>query len=155
MLQDKKVFEIQVYKTSEEEYYEKMTNYIAEKNRDDNPQFEEYLRNKFGGDWDYNEIVGHVKIYITGRKIKCEYWETDKKVRVGSRTKTFVKISDKYCESQIFKGQSNDELKSVITECIEQVKKIITTRIKTAYVDTEIFDTQVEHIDWIYILNGK
>ncbi len=155
MLKEKNLFKIPVYKISEEEYYEKMANYIAKNNPDDNPQFEHHLRKKFGGDWEYNEIVGHIKIYIIGTKIKCEYWETDKKVRVGSRTKTFIKISDRYCESQIFKWQSNDELKSVIIECIEQVKKIVTTRIKTAYVDTEIFDILVEHIDWNYILNGK
>lgn len=44
MLQEKKLFEIPVYKISEREYYKKMTNYIVENNPDDNSHFGQYLR---------------------------------------------------------------------------------------------------------------
>ena len=84
MLKIIELFEIPIYRVSEDIYYEKLREYIA--NNTTEYTSDSYLKKKFGGDWIYNEVIGYFKFYrYDKRQIRCEYWETDASNKVKTR----------------------------------------------------------------------
>ena len=51
----------------------KLKKEFYEKNPNNKIFFEEHLSNYFGGIWEYNEIIGYIKLYSIGNQIRGEY----------------------------------------------------------------------------------
>ena len=63
-----------VYRLTEEKYNQEMRAYISEKNPG-GLLSSNYLKDKYGGEWGYNEIIGFLLFYRYGEnKIRCEYF---------------------------------------------------------------------------------
>lgn len=129
MLKTKYLFELHVYRLSEDRYYSAMEEYIDKVNSNIQlPMDSGYLRNKYGGDWQYNEIIGFLKFYQYGaNQIRCEYWETDSSRKVKTRKKQFIQKSDSYCERKFSKGDTNANLaavmKNMASDCEVRLKR--------------------------------
>jgi len=151
MLTYKNLFEISVYRLSENSYYDKMNDHIAHTNQDkEYPIDEGFLRKQFGGDWRYNEIIGFLRFYRCGQdQIRCEYWETDAKKKVRTRKKLFSQISDSYCTERFSRNSSNEELAKTMKNAVEHCEN----RLKNRTLDRELFDTTVDLIDWKVLLS--
>jgi hypothetical protein len=147
----KNLFEIPVYRLAENEYYQKMSAHISEVNTGaEYPTDENYLRAQYGGDWQYNEIIGFLRFYRYGaRQIRCEYWETGAKRKVLTRKKVFVKISDSYCKESFSKSASSLELANTMKRAVEHCG----SRLKNRILDLRLFDSIVNYIDWKSLLN--
>ncbi len=105
--------DVPVYRLSRDRYYKEMDQYIEKSMYRDpqNPdttmkefherkpemkiQFREHLRNSYGGAWNYNEIIGYIRLYFLGSQIRGEYWETKTKRKVRSRKKVFPLCQDR------------------------------------------------------------
>ncbi len=48
----------------------------------------EHLNNKYGGTWEFNEVIGHIKLHFLGNQIRGEYWKVNAKRIVKTRSKT-------------------------------------------------------------------
>jgi hypothetical protein len=92
LLTCKNLFEVPVYRLEESAYYNKMFAHIKKVNaKNEYPINECYLRKEYGGDWRYNEIIGFLRFYRYGSsQIRCEYWETDAKIKVLTRKNNLV-----------------------------------------------------------------
>ncbi len=152
MLKTKYLFEIQVYRVNETAYYDAMDEHINEINSDmEFPVNTEYLRDKFGGDWQYNEIIGFLKFYQYGaNQIRCEYWETAAVRKVKTRKKQFIKISDSYCRVLFWRNDTNAKLASVMKIAVEHCEVRLTK--KKRYLDKELFNNTADNIAWKNIL---
>lgn len=149
----KDLFEIPVYRLSKDKYYQKMETFIkAELLSIDDPAIKmkltSSLRDKYGGNWEYNEIIGYLKLYKWGSKLRVYYYETNSKRKVKTRKKNFVKISDKYADRQIYATWTNNELIKEIKGIISQCEDILKSDNKNFYLDRTIFDSLVDKIDW-------
>ena len=148
ILTTKYLFEIKVYRLKETDYYDAMNKHIDKINSNmQTPMDTGYLRKQYGGDWQYNEIIGFLKFYQYGaNQIRCEYWETDSPRKVKTRQKQFIQISDSYCREPFFKNDTNANLaktmKSAVEHCEIRLKK------KKRYIDKESFNSTVDHISW-------
>ena len=155
MIIEKDLFEIPVYRILEERYYKEMREYIEKIKKEFDERFlnesyvNKYSRKKFGGSWDYNEIIGYLKIYRWGSQIRVYHWETDSKRKVRKGRKRFRQVADNYCCYPIYKND-DDNIKfiKIMKEVVEQCKDIIKERNKKFYVDTRIFDSVVDYINW-------
>lgn len=151
MLTYKYLFELAVYRLSEDSYYEQMRSHISQTNHDkDYPVDESYLRKEYGGDWRYNEIIGFLRFYQYGQnQIRCEYWETDAKKKVRTRKKQYFQVSDSYCTKRFSLNSPNEELANTMKSAVEHCEQ----RLKRRVLDRELFDATVDLIDWKALLN--
>jgi outer membrane lipoprotein-sorting protein len=138
LLHNKLLFELPVYRKNE-------TSYLQD--------FETYKKtiaysvtiDDFGGSWEYNEIIGYLKFYISGKtQIRVEYKETYAKRKVKTKKKTFILNSDSFCVRAIFKNMDNLSLIKLIRECIEHCK----IRLPKRYINTTFIDNTLDHTDW-------
>lgn len=148
MLKTKYILELHVYRLKESDYYDAMMKHIDSINsKMEIPMNIDYLRKQYGGDWQYNEIIGFLKFYQYGvNQIRCEYWETDSSHKVKTRKKQFIQISDSYCVELFTKNDANDNLakamKSAVEHCEIRLKK------KNRHIDKEIFSNTVDYVSW-------
>lgn len=145
MLLCKKVlFELPVYRLSKEKYYAEFSAY-KEKHKSSNIN-DSYLLGVFGGAWEYNEIVGFLKFYLSGNtQIRCVYTETDAKRKVKTRKKIFIETSHSYCTREINRKKSNDAILKILEECISHCEERLPVG---RFIDRSIFDSVFKYTDW-------
>tara|TARA_R110001583_G_scaffold159747_1_gene311608 strand:+ start:4673 stop:5122 length:450 start_codon:yes stop_codon:yes gene_type:complete len=148
MFKPKELFEIPIYRVSEETYYEKLRGYIVENTTEYSS--ESYLRKQFGGDWLYNEIIGYIKFYkYDRRQIRCEYWETDALKKVKTRKKQFIRKSDNFSSIPFNADATNIELIERLNMCIiDAISQLPINRVA----NRELLDITFEFIDWRKVL---
>jgi hypothetical protein len=146
MLKTKELFELPIYRLKEDEYNESLREHI-----DKNSLMPaEYSRKDYGGDWQYNEIIGFLRFYVSGkRQIRCEYWQTDAKRKVRTPKKQFIMTSDSYCAQNFNPSASNEDLKTIIISCINHCKGQLN---KNRHVDERLFRETFDYIDWSSLL---
>lgn len=146
ILPTKLLFELPVYRIDKESYYGKFAEYQAERRTE---HYEPSIHD-FGGIWEYNEIIGYLKFYVSGTtQIRCEYHETNAKNKVKTRTKTFVLKNDSLCNTNISSAMSNVQLINVIEDCIEHCKGQLNS---SRYIDTKFIDETIKHTDWVNVI---
>ncbi len=147
------LFEIPVYRLDENSYYDQMKSHISKiSGKNQHPTDEGYLKKQYGGDWKYNEIIGFLRFYRYGEnQIRCEYWETNAKKKVRTRKKQFEKISDRYCCEPFSKSAENSilaqSMRNAVEHCETRLKK------KKRFLDRELFDSTVNHVNWKSLLS--
>ncbi len=147
-LNTKLLFELAVYRLDEESYYNEFLKYKNENSTEHTS--DSCLINSYGGQWEYNEIVGFLKFYVSGNtQIRCEYHETDKKIKRKTKTKTFIKITDSLCVRSISKKMTNEELINTIEDCIRHCKNNIPIK---RFIDTRMFDSTFKNTNWVQVV---
>lgn len=152
MLKTKYLFELHVYRLKESEYYSAMKDYMDKTNsKMQIPMDTGYLRKQYGGDWQYNEIIGFLKFYQYGaNQIRCEYWETDSSRKVKTRKKQFIQKSDSYCREPFSKSDTNINLATAMKSAVEHCEVILNK--KNRHIDKELFNNTVDHVAWRDVL---
>jgi len=146
MLKTKELFELPVYRLEEDKYNESLREHIDKHSQ----MSADYSRKDYGGDWQYNEIIGFLRFYVSGkRQIRCEFWETDAKIKVRTRKKRFILTSDSYCTQNFNPSASNEDLKITIQNCIDHCKGNLGSK---RHVDERLFRETFDYIDWSSLL---
>ena len=146
MMDKKYLIEVAIYRLPESKYYNDLQEHIDKSNVDS-----AYSRKQFGGDWQYNEIIGYLKFYQYDKcTIRCDYWETDSKRKVRTRKKQFVQISDSYCNEKFSINATNQELANILKEALTHCESRLSNR---RYIDREVFDNTVDYVDWMAVLS--
>ncbi len=144
------LFELAIYRIDEEKYYDDFKAYVEKNKMDHISTDSSYYLNSFGGQWEYNEITGFLKFYISGStQIRVEYHETKSSRKVKTRKKTFEKKQGSFCTRQISKDMTNDEIIIVLKECIEHCRENLNSN---RYINTAFFDSSYRQTDWKSII---
>lgn len=164
-------FDIPVYRLPSEKYYEELSIYKnkclndgwSEKDKNLKKQFykkyperkislEEHVFKKFGGQWDFNEIIGYIKLYSVGNQIRGEYFQIDKKRICKTRTKIFRWETDKLVpEISFCQENTNEEIFDMIYCYIKDCDK----ELKYRYLDLDNFLKIGQYVDWQKLLNSE
>jgi len=106
-MRKKYFYDVPVYRLSREKYYKGMNEYIKKQMESGSPRHieimkefhmkepnqryaaEDSLRQFYGGSWEYNEIIGYIRLYFFGTQIRGEYWGVNSKRVVRTRKKVF------------------------------------------------------------------
>ncbi len=156
MVGDDFFFILPVYRLGEEKYYANLNNDFerqvstawGQEFRDKHPDMVQDWRNRhhtsYGGAWDFNEIVGYIKLYFLGTQVRGEYWSTIPKRKVKTRRKQFeYKTHKLYVEIEIHK-----QTREGILAAIEEYLKGCARELKNRHIDRKEFDKLKNHIDW-------
>jgi hypothetical protein len=161
-------FDIPVYRLPKEKYYAERETYIEkqmygtdpneialrkafyERNKDSAILFRDHLEKTYGGPWDFNEIVGYIRLHFLGSQIRGELWMVSKKRLVRTRQKLFLYQTHKVVpEKDIPFPASNEEIYGVIFEYLEDTKR----ELKGRFIDTSTFERLGKYIDWNALRN--
>ncbi len=152
---------IPIYRLSQDLYYDerdkfiekeisdsRSSQYVAEfyrQNPNEEERDRERLRNKYGGAWNYNEIIGFIELHFVGTQIRGEYWLTKGKRIVRTRKKVFEwkghKLAD---EMEIPSNASNEKIFSIVQEYLNNCRK----ELKNRYIDTSCLEVLGPYLNW-------
>lgn len=97
------------------------------------------------GPWEFNEIVGYVRLHFLGSQVRGEYYAVRRKRLVRTRTKTMVYQTHKLApEREIRRGATNEEILQVILEYVEACRREEPRRV----FDDEWLRTIGPMVDW-------
>jgi hypothetical protein len=109
-----------------------------------NAAFRNHLTEKYGG-WEFNEIIGYIRLNFAGSQIRGEYFAVEGKRIVGTRTKTSeYKTLKLAVEIDIEQPYGTGEVLGAIQQYIQACKAELPPR----FIDTSNFDKLAPHIDW-------
>ena len=150
---------IPVYRLSEDKYYqqlnedfEKLISRTWDMNfRNNNPDmvesFRKNHRSSYGGDWEFNEVVGYIKLFFMGSQIRGEYWSTEPRRKVRTRKKKFeFKAHKLVAEGEIWE-KTNDGVLAAIEEYLSRCKK----ELKVRHIDLREFEALKNHVNWLSV----
>ena len=122
---------------------------MAENEPDSFRAWRSHLQQSYGGCWEFNEIVGYIRLHFIGTQARGEYFASPKKRIVRSRKKVFEYKTWKLApEAFIAPPRGNAEILVAVRKYIEGCKRELPRR----YVDTSVFDALALHIDWVGLL---
>jgi len=159
----KRFFDVPVYRLSREEYY-RLRDAFVEKalfpnipgvelsrardaaNPSENVRVRGILERSYGGMWEYNEIIGYIRLHFLGSQVRGEYFAVAKARIVRTRTKTLEFRSWKLVpEIEIPQPFTSAEILATVREYLRQCQLEVPRR----HVDTEMFESIAPHVDWL------
>lgn len=147
LLCTKELFELPIYRLKEDKYYDEFNKHENNKSL---PIPDEYQLKSFGGAWEYNEIIGFLKFYISGNtQIRCVYTDTDAKRKVKTRKKIFVEKSHSFCALSINVKANNEDIMDVIEQAIKHCRINLP---KNRFINRTLFDQTFRYVDWQAVL---
>lgn len=156
MVFDQYFLAVPVYRIKEDKYYSDMENdfeeLVSKSWEDDLPQknsnsverFKSYHRSSYGGDWEFNERVGYIKLHFLGTQVRGEYWETIAKRKVRTRRKQFEFKTHKLAAEVGIMKLTKDGIIQAVEEYLARCKK----EVKYRHIDLREFDALKNFIDW-------
>jgi hypothetical protein len=156
-------FDLPVYRLPRDKYYEARNKYIenalfragspdeeylrqldkADPSR--NVAFRDHLQRSYGGCWEFNEIIGYIRLHFLGSQVRGAYFAVAKQRIMRTRTKTLEYRTWKLApEIDIEHPFGKIEVLSAVHQYIDDCKRELSNR----YIDTSKFDTLAPHIDW-------
>jgi len=167
---EKYFIEIPVYRIPEKRYYKEMDIYIKrhlhsgwpqqdalmQKTLEESPSFklsfEKILRDSYGGAWNYNEIIGYIRLYFFGTQIRGEYWGTKAKRKRRTRKKVFeYKTWKLACEIDLC--WEIDSL-GIFAKVLEYIKAC-SHELKGRYIDIRPLMVIGPYVDWMTLYNKE
>lgn len=155
-------FDLPVYRLTADAYYAARSEYIDvlfrpgspdeqhlreldRNNPRDKDWFRDYLGKSYGGCWEFNEIIGYIRLHFLGTQIRGEYFSVNKKHIVRTRTKRFEFMTWKLApEVEIEPPLGTAEIHDAICQYIIDCRREVPSR----YIDTSQFDTIAPFVDW-------
>ncbi len=156
---------IPVYRLKKDEYSRQMQQHLDKQFENDSDlvkkayqnnsnlkaQFESHFRKTYGGAWEFNEIIGFIKLYFYGTQIRGEYWSVAAKRITKTRKKQFEYKTHKLSYELTIRDKSNNSILAIVQKYIENCKK----ELKNRYLDTREFDTLAPYINWELLYKDK
>ena len=164
IMREKYFFDIPVYRLAREKYDRKRNAYVeespfptnsslAEATRaldKANPRQNDMVRSNslrwYGGCWEFNEIIGYIRLHFLGSQVRGEYYSVRRKRIVRTRTKTFEYKTWKLApEIEIPNPPTQTSIFGAIRTYLDGCKRELPRR----FIDTSMFEAVASHIDWL------
>lgn len=161
---EKYFIEIPVYRIPEKQYSVELENYINKHLNSGTPQdvafmqktlkespnlklkFKEILKDDYGGNWKYNEIIGYIRLFFLGTQIRGEYWGTKAKRKRRTRKKFFEYKTWKLApEIELHWETESSAIFAKVLEYITACSK----ELKGRYIDVRPLMVIGPYVDWM------
>lgn len=156
-------YDVPVYRLPEDNYYKDRDAYVEASmfpnpglrefyasNQDQAVHMQDHLQRRFGGCWQFNEIIGYIRLHFLGTQIRGEYFASNAKKIVRTRNKQFECKTWKLApETEIPISASNPEIWRLIQDYLGACQRLLPNRT----VDTSVIDTIGLHVDWRKLLS--
>jgi hypothetical protein len=160
------IFEIPVYRCAKEAYYTEMhaktvehmealqskTGITREIAPDSFRSNEEFFWARFGGPWDFNEVVGWVRLYAEPSSIGAQLWWVNKRIQRRMR-KVFRLTSESNILGTDFSPK--DDSRTIFTKTLAQIESLGTQKpLKGRHLDLRAFRDIGPFVDWRALLDA-
>ncbi|MBE9480373.1 MAG: hypothetical protein IMY69_01605 [Bacteroidetes bacterium] len=111
----------------------------------------DHIRNSRYRDWEYNQIVGYLKLYRINSRIYADIWKVERKRYSFIIDKKVFKYQASYPDWDIDLMKlktSNEIFEKLLKELPKDRKKLITE----FHLDLRMFKTLGPYIDWVKLL---
>jgi hypothetical protein len=155
-------FDIPIYRVSKDEYAAEFDQYMNKLDNKEGPeaaalrkkldqedpesaeQRRDIFRDSFGGAWQFNEIIGYIRLDFLGSQVRGKLWMANVKRVVKTRKRQLVQRSSEVVPVDIPRNATNDDVFRTIVRYLEAAK----AKLRPYYVDTLIFDRIGPYVDW-------
>lgn len=156
-------FDLPVYRIPREDYYSAREKWIDAALYPPGSPFSEEMRARdardpsqnvgmrahferaYGGCWEFNEIIGYIRLHFLGTQVRGEYFAVSRTRIVRTRKKTLEYQTWKLAPEVNIRHPYNDEnILAAIRRYIDDCRKEVPRR----FIDTSMFDATAEFIDW-------
>lgn len=152
-------FELPIYRVTKEKYYKDMDEYIQNKFAKLNDFHREYYKNnlskladwkhacreEYGSIWEYNDVIGYIKLYFSGSQVRADHWSVKAKRIVKSKKKEFICIEESiYGATTIHFEKESLGIYNKIIELVDEIKSTLRNR----YIETSKFEAIGPYVDW-------
>ena len=156
-------FDIPVYRLSKEDYHAEFEKFLRkheagfdpqsavllERQKQDDPAHErcrrERLLDGFGGPWQFNEIVGYVRLHFLGSQVRGALWMVNKTRLVKTRKKQLCFRTDKVApELDIPLHATNENIFQTIMRYVERAK----AELRPRFLDTSVLERIGGFVNW-------
>lgn len=104
----------------------------------------------FGGTWQFNQIVGWLRLFVEGNTVGCHLWWVDKRINRRMRNKRFYLQSPSDILHARFTKESS---KKIYEKLLLRLKKLSEgSTYKNRYLDLDVFQRIGPLIDWRKLL---
>lgn len=111
----------------------------------ENEPLRAHIAFKYGGCWQYNEIVGYIRLFFLGSQIRGDYFGISQQRAIRTRHKVFVLKSLKVApEREIPAGASSEAIFEVVLQYLAECRAELPQR----YVDSRLLEEVGPHINW-------
>jgi len=150
--------DLPAYRLTEEAYYKARDKEIAafvadarkglapslEREKELTKDMEQHYYDKYSP-WDFNEIIGYVRLHFMGSQVRGEYFGVKRDRLVRTRTKTLVHQTPKLApEHEIPRDATNEQILQVILDYVDACRKEERSR----YLDSSWLHSVGPFIDW-------
>lgn len=167
-MRDYYIFDIPVYRCSEEQFDVDMAAAVAKRHdeffattgisRENAPEsyknIEEHTRQTFGGPWNFNQVVGWLRLFAEPSHVGGHLWWVDKKrIQRVMREKRFILITSSDVLGNYFTPE--DDSDEIYRGTLEDIKRLSRqSPLKDRYVNLGTFLNIGPYIDWRSLLNS-
>jgi hypothetical protein len=159
-------YDLPVYRVSQDAYQRELEAYyekkIFEKPHADrirehykrNPrlleQVKQFYWSKFGGAWQFNEIVGYIRLHFLGSQVRGEWIAMPRSAGRRTRKKQFEYLAWKLAPEVDIAGPLNR--RNVLTAIRRYIDACRRELPRNRYIDTEQFEELAPFVDWVRYL---
>ena len=105
----------------------------------------DHLRKKYGGGWRFNEVIGFIRLFFLGTQVRGEYFGVGRKRIRRTRKKIFeLRSLNLAPEIEISHLMSNAGILEAVHSYLADCRK----ELKGRYIDSQLLEQLVLHIDW-------
>jgi len=158
LLHERYFFEIAIYRTRRERFNKKydsdLQSYLEQSQklsgfiRDiDNTRIhdKQSFWENYGGPWQYNQIVGWIRLYILGSQLRGDLWMMTGK-RLYRKSRNQIQLVGKVFETDITPDESSTQIRTKLEQELEYLQKKLCK--KKRFLDLECFQCLAPNIDW-------
>jgi hypothetical protein len=111
----------------------------------------EHLERNYGGCWEFNEIIGYIRLHFLGTQVRGEYFASSKRRLVRTRNKTLVWKTWKLApEINVESPTDSNSVLRAVREYIAACRKELPHR----FIDDEPFEVLAPHVNWSAVLRS-
>lgn len=167
-MKDFYIFDIAVYLKDEDAYYKNMNNHINNNlnktfisrglTREKNPEVfmsrTDDIRKSYGGAWDFNQIVGWIRLYAEPSHIGAHLWWVQGKKLQRRMSKTFYLMTTSNFLATYFYPE--DDSNKIFNDTLADIKWLSKESLfKGRHIDLEPFTRIGTFVDWRGLLNSR
>lgn len=108
-------------------------------------------RSSYGGDWEFNEIIGHIKLFFMGSQVRGEYWSTEPRRKVRTRRKKFEFRAHKLVSECEIRIKTSAGVLAAIEDYLSRCK----IKLKYRHIDLREFESLKDHVNWLAVHGAK
>lgn len=108
-------------------------------------QVEQHFWETYGGPWQYNQVIGWVRLYVLGSQIRGDLWEMTGK-RLHRKSRNQIRHLGKAFEISFTPDESSEQIRDKIEEELERIQNEWGK--KKRILDLQCFRTIASCIDW-------